>query len=280
MWIVNAPILSKDNVPEYTQFIDGVVKAFVPDIHENPELFDLVATYQGHSHSKSCRKYKNEKCQYHFGTFFTERTIVSLPLPNHLPDTVKNNILNERERILSMVKNHIDTHFDTRKRNIFHPQKENFDDIPGIKNILAELKLTEEEYYGALSILSDFDFQIHLKRKPNACFINNFFVDGLQAWKANTDIQPVFNHYKAVTCICTYFSKAEDETSEAMKQTAKEELSGNKSHYEKMKAIARAYATKRECSVQEAVYLVIPELWLRKIFPKVIFLNSNLPEER
>ena len=33
-----------------------------------------------------------------------------------------------------------------------------------------------------------------------------------------------------------------------------------------MKAIARAYATKRECSVQEAVYLVIPELWLRKIF--------------
>ena len=112
LWIVNAPILTKDNVVEYTQFIDGIVKAFVPDIHENPELFDLVTTYQVHSHSKSCRKYKNEKCRYHFGKFFTEGTIISLPLPNHLPDTVKNNILNERECILSMVKNYIDTHLD------------------------------------------------------------------------------------------------------------------------------------------------------------------------
>ena len=60
----------------------------------------------------------------------------------------------------------------------------------------------------------------------------------MRAWKANIDIQPVFNHYKAVTYICAHFSKAEDETSEAAKQAAKEVLSGNISHYEKMKAIA------------------------------------------
>ena len=60
--------------------------------------------------------------------------------------------------------------------------------------------------------------------------------------------------------MCAYFSKAEDETSEATKQAAKEALSGNKSHYEKSKATAHAYATKRECSVQEAMYLVMPEL--------------------
>ena len=65
-----------------------------------------------------------------------------------------------------------------------------------------------------------------------------------------------------------------------MKQAAKEALSINKLHYEKMKAILRAYATKRECSFQEEVYLVMLELWLRKIFPKVIFLNSNLPDKR
>ena len=65
-----------------------------------------------------------------------------------------------------------------------------------------------------------------------------------------------------------------------MKQAAREALAGNKSDCEKMKAIARAYATKRECSVQEAVYLVMPELLLRKIFPAVIFLNSNMLEKR
>ena len=47
-----------------------------------------------------------------------------------------------------------------------------------------------------------------------------------------------------------------------------------------MKAIAKAYITKRGCSVQEAVYLIMPGLWLRKIFSRVIFLNSNLPEKR
>ena len=73
LWIVNAPILSKDNVVEYTQFIDGVVKTFEPDVHENPKQFDLVTTYQVHSHIKSCRKYQNEKCRYHFGKIFTER---------------------------------------------------------------------------------------------------------------------------------------------------------------------------------------------------------------
>ena len=150
----------QQNIPSS---LDGVVKAFAPDIHENPELFDLVTTYQVHSHSKSCRKYKNEKCRDHFKKIFTEKTIISLPLPNHLPDTVKNNILNQTECILSMVKNYIDTHLDPRKRNILPPHKENFEDGPSIKNILEELKLTEEEHYGALSISSGSDFQIHLK---------------------------------------------------------------------------------------------------------------------
>ena len=65
-----------------------------------------------------------------------------------------------------------------------------------------------------------------------------------------------------------------------MKQAAKEAASYGKDKLEVMKSIARAYATKRECSVQEAVYHIMPELWLRKTFPGVIFANSNLPENR
>ena len=37
-----------------------------------------------------------------------------------------------------------------------------------------------------------------------------------------------------------------------------------------MKSVAKAYVTKREVSVQEAVYLSLPQLWLRKIFPRVV----------
>ena len=65
--------------------------------------------------------------------------------------------------------------------------------------------MNETEYYDALSIFSDNDFQIHLRRPPNSCFINNYFEEGLMAWEANIDIQPVINHYKAVTiCVPTF----------------------------------------------------------------------------
>ena len=199
-------------------FIDSVVKAFVPNPIENSELFYLVRTYQVHSHSKSCRKFKNERCRYHFGKFFTDHTIIALPLQEDLPEDVRNSILNERERILTKVKQYIDSNLGPRRKNILNPFKENFEEAyRSIQNILMKLNITEEEYYNALSISSDSDFQIHIKCETNACFINNFFIEGLQAWKANTDIQPVVNHYKAVTYMCAYFSKSEDETSEAMK---------------------------------------------------------------
>ena len=50
--------------------------------------------------------------------------------------------------------------------------------------------------------------------------MNNYFYDRLMAWEANMDIQPVFNHYKAVAYISTYLPKSENECSVAMKQAA------------------------------------------------------------
>ena len=47
-----------------------------------------------------------------------------------------------------------------------------------------------------------------------------------------------------------------------------------------MKLIARADASKRECSVQEAVYQIMPKLWLSKVLAAVLFANTNLPENR
>ena len=59
------------------------------------------------------------------------------------------------------------------------------------------------------------------------------------AWKANMDIQTVFTHYNTVTYMCAYFSKAEDEASELMKQAAKKVSASGKSNFEKMRAVVR-----------------------------------------
>ena len=70
LWILNAPVLNKDNIQEYITFVDGIIKANVPDINKNEELLHLVRAYQVHSHSKSSRKYNNN-CRYNFGKFFS-----------------------------------------------------------------------------------------------------------------------------------------------------------------------------------------------------------------
>ena len=67
--------------------------------------------------------------------------------------------------------------------------------------------------------------------------------------------------------MCAYFSKEEDETSENMKQAAKEALNASKTEFEIMKIIAKAYS-KGECSA----------LFFRKVISQksgIEFLKRN-----
>ena len=80
--------------------------------------------------------------------------------------------------------------------------------------------------------------------------------------------------------MCAYFSKSEDESSETMKQATMKIMKTNGDSYEQMEAISRASKTKTECSVQEAFDHIMPELWVRKSYSRVIFANSNLPGNR
>ena len=78
--------------------------------------------------------------------------------------------------------------------------------------------MTEQEYENVLKISDDNSYQLHLRRPIDSCRVNNYFDIGLLAREANIDIQPVFDYYKAVTYVCSYLSKQEDECSQAMKQ--------------------------------------------------------------
>ena len=45
-----------------------------------------------------------------------------------------------------------------------------------------------------------------------------------------------------------------------------------------IKSIAKEHFTKRDCSVQEEVYPVINERWIRKCSANVLFINSNFSD--
>ena len=77
LWVLDALILSKENIQEYILFVDSIVKATLPNVKVDPSLFGLVTTYKIHSNSRSCCKYKNQACCYHFDKFSTKQTIIA-----------------------------------------------------------------------------------------------------------------------------------------------------------------------------------------------------------
>ena len=264
VWVIGAPILSTTSEDEYVAFIDNIIKCELPNPQERPRLFELVRTYQTHSHSKSYRKYKNMKCRYSFGKYFTDHTIIAHPLSDKLLVEEKALILQQRKLVLSTVKKYIDTYLNPKTNNLYSQTENVYQSDKPINAILQELQISEDQYYKDLSISSDSAFQIHFKRDRKSCFINNYFEDGLMAWEGNLDIQPVLDYYKAVSYTCAYLSKSEDESSQAMKQEAREAYESGKPVCERMKSVARAYRTYRKMPVQEAITIALPELWLRK----------------
>ena len=52
------------------------------------------------------------------------------------------------------------------------------------------------------------------------------------AWEANTDIQPVFNHYKAIANMCAFLSKSENECLVTMKQAVRDAFEKDLNNYD------------------------------------------------
>ena len=114
----------------------------------------MVNFYQKHTHSKTCRKYKNIKCRFNFGQFFTNRTIIAEPLPDDIADELKQPTLEKQKEILTSGKEKINS--------VLNPSNpEDYDPNLTEADIFNSLGITEEEYY-ALSISPDSDYDLHL----------------------------------------------------------------------------------------------------------------------
>ena len=136
IWASDCPELSHESKDDYIQFVNDHVQAYLPDKETDPGLYELVEMYQKHSHSKTCRNYKNIACRFNFGQFFTTRTVVGEPLPDDLDDEFKTNLLTRRNGILSLVKEEID--------KVLNPNKPEYDCTKTEEEFLTSLGITEE----------------------------------------------------------------------------------------------------------------------------------------
>ena len=142
--------------------------------------------------------------------------------------------------MLKQLKSYIDNNYNPAKVKMIDPTKNNFTEPLSVKEIMNELDISKDDYCRALSISKDEDFELQLKRQPNSCFVDNYFDVGLKTWQANTDMQPIFNEYKAVTMF-QYFSKTKDQCLQTMEKAAKETFENNMHHHDTMEIIAKAY---------------------------------------
>ena len=144
--------------------------------------------YQLHRHSKTYRKYKNRPCRFNFDRYFAEKTIIAKPLPLSLKDHEKADIMVERNRILTKVKEYIDKELDPAKVNFHDRRKEDFVKTKSITEIFQKLEISKSYYENLLSDSSDDDYVLPLQRPPESCFVNNYFECGILVWEANINI--------------------------------------------------------------------------------------------
>ena len=77
----------KVNIDDYKKLFDSVITSDLPDPNTEPAFPELVNTYQIHRHSKTCRKFRNEKCRFRLGKFLTNKIIIAQQLGDSvLPD--------------------------------------------------------------------------------------------------------------------------------------------------------------------------------------------------
>ena len=114
------------------------------------------------------------------------------------PSWYKFGILSKRNNILGQVKKYIDNNLD--------PNSKSFSNDLSVQEILSSMGITDDDYYWSLSSSPDNDCEIHLKKSPGSCLVNNYNLVLLKAWEANLDIQPVHNYFKALTYMTACFS--------------------------------------------------------------------------
>ena len=147
-----------------------------------------------------------------------------------MDDEIKINTLNRCKEILSSVKQKID--------EVLNPSKPDYNPSFTQDDLFKQVGTNKQEYEAALSISPDSDYGLHLKRSLDSCFTNNYSIAGIKGFAANVNLQPVFNHYKCITYICSYFTKDETECSQAIVNAAREAKESNLNVKDGLKKIA------------------------------------------
>ena len=259
LWIKDSPKLDSD-MQRVVEFIDKYISYAKPTVESNEEMSELVAN-QMHRHSHTCRKGRKFQCR--FG--FPKPPMPSTVILDELPADMDVNAKLAHGKAYKVIEEELKA-MGTGEAIDFG-------------EFLARLKLTLDEYI--LAIRSSLkSTTIFLKRTPSEIRVNAYNPALIKAWRANMDIQFVTNVYACAMYIASYVTKAQRGMSELLRKAADEaKLNDGNNIRQQLRAVGNKFLNAVEISAQEACYILL-QLCMRKSSRQVIFVNTNLSEER
>ena len=258
VWIKDAPKLDKEDDATVCSFIDKYISAALP-----PDTFwlkrsrDQMMSLQRHSHSDYCRR--NKKCRFGFPKAPSSETVIC-----RKPDGESSTELIDKAKIiLGRV------HDELRNNEAYYASC-------SLDTLLSASGVSHDEYQESLKVTSKGPSVI-LRRAPCDININSCNTEILGLWGANVDLQYVINEVATVMYVCSYMTKGEKAMGETLKRVARECM--HEDMRTQMNKIKREFLGKRVIGAPESCMRVLSS-WLMKKSRKVIYVNSNMKNER
>ena len=256
LWIEDAPNIASSKHEEICTYLDQHISCS-SDVPEKDLPYVLS---QKHSHSKTCKRMMKNKPTCRFGA----------PWPP-MPYTM---VLEPLEDISEDERNNLKKKYAEIIRSIDKLPS----DVTTFEQYLKFVKLSLEEYLRLVQSSIERK-RIFLQRRPCDTRINAYMKHLLGTWRANHDIQFVFDPYQCVTYICDYMTKSQKGMSELMQLATQEAREGNMELKKAVRHIGNKLCNTAEASAQQCACDIL-QIPITNSSRAKEFINTSPPEER
>ena len=255
--VQGAPKMDTHSDEEIIKFINRHVKCTLPSEEENEELTTLVKSLQTHHHTGSCKK-RGESCCYRFPKPACPQTVLARP-PDGEDAAEKRK---EAEKIL---------------KEVYRAMTDwNAAEPITLSGLLNEAGVSEQLYVASLKV-STSRCSVMLKRDVHETNINNYNPSLLKIWRANMDLQYVFDAYACIMYVTSYLCKAEKTMSQLLRAASRE--ANDEDVRKRLNKLGNVFLTHRELTSHEAVCRIL-SIPLRQSNQTVIFIPCGFPHSR
>ena len=155
----------------------------------------------------------------------------------------------------------------------------NIDKLLKVASGKDEHPIMYEEYIKAVHQQPSKGSGVLLKRDIDEIFMNNYNPEWLEAWDANMDLQPVFDHYAVLTYVTDYFTKDSTGLTDVLKAAAKE-LPKDGDAVKKCHDLATVFMSHRQVGEAEVYYKLFPSMRLNDSSVTTQFIPTEPKKDR